>query len=150
MGNDGNDHLHQAPVRRPTRQGKAMLRNTIREARRREDDGFTLIELLIVIVILGILSAIVVFSVNGITDRGSKSACQANVETVNIASEAYRATHTAYAADLATLQSSGYLKTIPGTVAGNAFTVTNSGGSTYTVTYAPSTGLVTATCPTSN
>ena len=39
-------------------------------AARKNESGFTLIELLIVIVILGILAAIVVFSVQGITDRG--------------------------------------------------------------------------------
>jgi prepilin-type N-terminal cleavage/methylation domain-containing protein len=111
--------------------------------------GFTLIELLIVIVILGILSAIVVFSVNGITDRGENSACQANVETVNIASEAYRAQNTGYAATLPALQSAGFLKTIPGTVAGDglSFAVANAGGSGYTVSYDPATGLATSTCP---
>ena len=60
----------------------------IREANK-HDDGFTLIELLIVIVILGILAAIVVFSVSGITDRGKTSACKADVETVTVAGEAY-------------------------------------------------------------
>jgi prepilin-type N-terminal cleavage/methylation domain-containing protein len=61
------------------------------EARRRGDDGFTLIELLIVIVILGVLAAIVVFSVRGIVDRGDKAACQANYESALTAAEAYYA-----------------------------------------------------------
>ena len=39
--------------------------------KRAGEGGFTLIELLIVIVILGILAAIVVFAVGGITDRGT-------------------------------------------------------------------------------
>jgi prepilin-type N-terminal cleavage/methylation domain-containing protein len=125
----------------------------------KKDEGFTLIELLIVIVILGILSAIVVFSVNGITNRGSQSACQANVETVNIASEAFRAQNTAYAASLTALQTAGFLKTIPGTVAGDAFTVSPGGGNAYRITYSPTTGAVTATsgagfatagCPSTN
>jgi prepilin-type N-terminal cleavage/methylation domain-containing protein len=60
----------------------------IREAKKNED-GFTLIELLIVIVILGVLAAIVVFSVSGITDRGKASACKADVQTVTVAGEAY-------------------------------------------------------------
>jgi general secretion pathway protein G len=65
---------------------------------RKNEEGFTLIELLIVIVILGILAAIVVFSVNGITDTGTSSACKADLKTVESASEAYRAQNGAYAA----------------------------------------------------
>jgi general secretion pathway protein G len=116
----------------------------------KRDEGFTLIELLVVIVILGILSAIVVFSVTGITNRGSRSACQANVETVNIASEAYRAQNTAYANSITALQTAGFLKTIPGTVAadGLSFTVNPGGGTQYTVSYAA--GLAASTCPTNN
>lgn len=52
-------------------------------------DGFTLIELLIVIVVLGILSAIVVFAVGGINNRGQLSACVADKKTVQTAQEAY-------------------------------------------------------------
>ena len=64
-----------------------------RDARRNES-GFTLIELLIVIVILGVLAAIVVFSVRGITDRGDKAACQAERNTLEVAVEAYYAKKT--------------------------------------------------------
>src|SRR3954466_13916385 len=63
---------------------------TFREARRNED-GFTLIELLIVIVILGVLAGIVVFSVRGITDRGDAAACQTNLSTAETGVEAYYA-----------------------------------------------------------
>ena len=55
------------------------------------EGGFTLIELLIVIVILGILAAIVVFAVSGISDRGTLSACKADKQSVTVASEAYYA-----------------------------------------------------------
>ena len=55
------------------------------------DEGFTLIELLIVIVILGILAAVVVFAVGGITDRGKDSACKADRATLEVAVEAYYA-----------------------------------------------------------
>lgn len=66
-----------------------MLKH-IRKAMK-QDGGFTLIELLIVIVILGVLAGIVVFSVSGITDRGKTSACKSDLATVNTAVEAYYA-----------------------------------------------------------
>jgi len=63
--------------------------NTVRaRAARRGEQGFTLIELLIVIIILGILAAIVVFSVKGITNKGDKSACQAQIASIDTAYEA--------------------------------------------------------------
>jgi type II secretion system protein G len=58
---------------------------------KKQDEGFTLIELLIVIVILGILAAVVVFAVGGITDEGEQSACDAELKTIQVAVEAYRA-----------------------------------------------------------
>lgn len=53
--------------------------------------GFTLVELLVVIVILGILAAVVVFAVNGISDRGQSAACKTDESTLRTAVEAYRA-----------------------------------------------------------
>ncbi|MCU1497427.1 MAG: ral secretion pathway protein [Acidimicrobiales bacterium] len=53
--------------------------------------GFTLIELLVVIVILGILAAVVVFAVNGITDKGQTSACETDKKTLIIAVQAWNA-----------------------------------------------------------
>lgn len=85
----------------------------IRTARENES-GFTLIELLIVIVILGVLSGIVVFSVSGIAGRGEKAACEANVKTVQVAQEAFYAKSTAvppvYAADVAALIAANLLR----------------------------------------
>jgi prepilin-type N-terminal cleavage/methylation domain-containing protein len=70
-----------------------MLHKMFTRAREvREDEaGFTLIELLIVIVILGVLAGIVVFSVRGVTDRGETAACKSEVATVETAVEAYYA-----------------------------------------------------------
>jgi len=68
---------------------------------RRSEAGFTLIELLIVIVILGILSAIVVFSVRGITDTGDKAACKANLAAADTAVEAWYAKNGSNPVDLA-------------------------------------------------
>lgn len=55
------------------------------------ESGFTLIELLIVIVVLGVLAAVVVFSVSGITDVGQASACKSDRQAVVTAEEAIRA-----------------------------------------------------------
>lgn len=56
---------------------------------KKQDEGFTLIELLIVIVILGILATVVVFSVRGITDDGQENACKTDGRTLEVAVEAY-------------------------------------------------------------
>ena len=70
---------------------------------KKQDEGFTLIELLIVIVILGILAAVVVFAVGGITDQGEDSACKADVKTLEVAIEAYRAQEGNYPDDVNSL-----------------------------------------------
>ena len=53
------------------------------------DDGFTLIELLLVIVVLGILSTVVVYSVFGITTEAHDSACDADAKVLVTAIESY-------------------------------------------------------------
>jgi prepilin-type N-terminal cleavage/methylation domain-containing protein len=53
--------------------------------------GFTLIELLIVIVVLGILAAIVVFSLSGVTGQSKAAACTSNGKTIETAADAYEA-----------------------------------------------------------
>ena len=106
-----------------------------------DEKGFTLIELLVVIVILGILAAVVVFSVGGIQDRGDKSACDATRKTVLTASEAYRAQEGVYATTLGQLS--------------NLVTDLNATGNTFeagtaTLTYTPGTTTTPSTisaCP---
>jgi prepilin-type N-terminal cleavage/methylation domain-containing protein len=91
-----------------------MLHNHLEAVRkaRKSEGGFTLIELLIVIVILGVLAGIVVFSVRGITDRGEASACKAEVKTVAVAEEAYYASPVGAGSygTLAQLQTGGFLR----------------------------------------
>ncbi|MDP1792998.1 MAG: type II secretion system protein [Acidimicrobiales bacterium] len=55
----------------------------------RNERGFTLIELLVVIVILGILAAVVVFAVGGLSDSGNDNACKTDTRTIRTAQEAY-------------------------------------------------------------
>lgn len=86
-----------------------------RDRMRRGERGFTLIELLIVIVILGILAAVVVFAVAGITDKGNQSACKAEKKTLETAIEAYYAKNGSYAADATALTTAPnkFLREVP-------------------------------------
>jgi len=70
-----------------------------RRARAPEGDrGFTLIELLIVIVVLGILAAVVVFALGGVTGTSAQSACNSDAKSVETAVEAFKANTGAYPA----------------------------------------------------
>jgi len=125
---------HQAVARRsPIKEEKVMLQK-IRAAKENES-GFTLIELLIVIVILGVLAGIVVFSVGGITDNSKASACKSDAKNVEIASEAYYTQQTphAYAASIDALVNAKLLREPPSTTNG------------YVIAYNGTTGAVTAT-----
>jgi prepilin-type N-terminal cleavage/methylation domain-containing protein len=99
-------------------------------ARRKTEGGFTLVELLVVIVILGVLAGVAVFAVGGISDNSKKSACKADVNTVQTASDAYYAQNNAYAADMPALKTANFLRQLPAT------------GNGYTVTYTALTGAV--------
>lgn len=96
---------------------------------KKNDEGFTLIELLIVIVILGILATVVVFSVRGITDDGKENACDTDIRTVEVALEAYYAKYGSSAQpDQAQIQAAGLIRdvSVNSTITGGG-TVTGTG-----------------------
>ena len=113
------------------------LQQRLADKRANEEAGFTLIELLVVIVILGILAAVVVFSVRGITDRGNNSACEATRTAVLTGAEAAYAQTGAFPATLAGMAAGGFIGNGGGKIVGDVFT-----GKNFTVTYTPGTAAV--------
>jgi len=111
---------------------------------RKDEGGFTLIELLVVIVIIGILAGVVVFAVQGISDRGEDSACSATAKTVEVAVEAFYAETGAYPNELEDLNP-GFLRldNVGGTVAATTITM-DAGGEV--ISYDQESGAVTDSC----
>jgi len=59
--------------------------------RKKREGGFTLIELLIAIVVVGILAAVAIVGIGGLTTTGNTAACKASLDSATAASAAYYA-----------------------------------------------------------
>lgn len=75
--------------------------------------GFTLIELLIVIIVLGILAAIVVFSLSGVSGESKTAACTTDAKSVEVAADAYLAATGNWPTGITTQLVGSYLHTAP-------------------------------------
>jgi prepilin-type N-terminal cleavage/methylation domain-containing protein len=123
-------------------------------ARRQEEEGFTLIELLIVIIILGILAAIVIFALTGLTNKGNNAACETTVKTIDTAAAAYYAQHGSGAGTIGDLVAANLLSSDSNfsSTSGTSVTIKPTGGSQYTIVFTPGDSTTpgnadTTTCP---
>ncbi len=83
-----------------------------RSVRRSGQKGFTLVELIVVIAVLGILAAVVVFSVSNVNSSASNSACKTDASEIRTAVAAYQAQNGASTTpDMTALVNGNYLQT---------------------------------------
>jgi len=99
-----------------------------KKAARENNGGFTLIELLIVIVVLGILAAVVVFSLGGVAGTSAIAACKADGASVATAIAAYDAANSALPSSTSQLVgANAYLAAWPANTAHYLFALDGSG-----------------------
>lgn len=107
--------------------------------KRKENDqekkGFMLLELIIVVAIIGILAAVAIPNLVGMTDEAKVAKIQSDLSTIGTAMEVYHVKKGGiYPADLSTLAGdNGYLKKVPEPPTGaGAYTVGSKGEVTCT------------------
>jgi len=96
---------------------------------RQNELGFTLIELVIAIVLVGILTAVAIVGLSGVTQSGNNSVCKSAVGSVQAAAATYYANTGAYPTTFDVLQppSTPALLTLPAGVTATGTTMQGGG-----------------------
>jgi prepilin-type N-terminal cleavage/methylation domain-containing protein len=119
----------------------------------RDERGFTLIELVIAIVVVGVLSAVAIVGIGGLTDRGKKASCNATRDAAKTAVAVYFANNSSYPTNFNPQLTSGAapLLDVPSTVtaSGGSLSTSGSNGWTITMTGGGATPPVLSDCPAS-
>jgi prepilin-type N-terminal cleavage/methylation domain-containing protein len=92
---------------------------------KRNEKGFTLIELLIAIVVVGILAAVAIVGIGGLTNTGSKASCKVSADSATAAAAAYYANQTpnAWPTDFSVMTTASPTNTPPVYVTGTGVSV---------------------------
>jgi prepilin-type N-terminal cleavage/methylation domain-containing protein len=81
----------------------------------RGQSGFTLIELLVVIAILAVLGGAAIIGIGALRDNAQAEVCATNLETIELAAQAYDISEPTAATSINSLISEGYLEGLPDT-----------------------------------
>jgi len=115
-----------------------------------EELGFTLVELLLAIVVVGILTAVALVGISGLTDTAKKATCQTTLDASRAAVVSYYSSQNphVYPAtfDVMTAGARPHLVLQGGIQHPSALTLSSGGNPTkWTITLDPTTGGLTAT-----